>query len=158
MGAGARRPRPGSSGALAIPLAGFILGVAFSVGATRYPVGSLVSPGPGLFPLLSGLTMTLAGVVALAAEWRAPSLVLQPLGERFRRVPALVAALAAYAIVLKPVGFLAASAVLAAVVLVVLGRRRVWSVAAISVALSAGSYLTFRLLGVPLPAGALGFG
>jgi hypothetical protein len=70
----------------------------------------------------------------------------------------LVAVLVGYALVLKPAGFLAASTGLAALVLVILGRRRAWSVVAISGTLSVGGYLTFRLLGVPLPAGALGLG
>lgn len=102
--------------------------------------------------------MTGAAVVGLIAEWRAPSLVAEPLGERFRRVPALLASLAAFAILLKPLGFLLTATALSALVLVILGRRRAWSVMAISVGLSAGCYLTFRLLGVPLPAGALGLG
>lgn len=150
--------RPGSSRALALPLAGALLGVAYSIGATRYAVGSLVAPGPGLFPLLAGFTMTLASMVALIVEYRTSSGAAPRLGESFRRVPMLVAALVAYAIVLKPAGFLAASAVLTALVLVILGRRRAWPVAGIALALSAGCYLTFRLLGVPLPAGALGLG
>ncbi len=116
-----------------------------------------MSPGPGLFPLLAGFTMTLASLVAVITESRAPSVAVVELGESFRRVPALVAALVIYAIVLKPAGFLAASAALAALVLVILGRRRVSTVVAIAVALSAGTWLTFRLLGVPLPPGPLGF-
>ncbi len=148
------RPSP----ALALPLAGVLLGVACTVGAMRYAVGSLVAPGPGLFPLLAGLTMTLAGLIALVADCRVPSIARAGRGESFRRVPMLVAVLVGYALVLKPAGFLAASAALTALVLVILGRRRAWPVAGIALALSAGCYLTFRLLGVPLPAGALGLG
>ncbi len=143
---------------LALPLAGLVLGLAYSAGATRYSVGSLVAPGPGLFPLLAGLTLALAGLLALIVESRAPSVAAPRLGESFRRVPLLVAALVAYAVVLKPAGFLAASAALTALVLVILGRRAAWPVAGIAIALSAGCYLTFRLLGVPLPPGALGLG
>lgn len=150
--------RPSASRALALPLAGVILGVAYSIGAMRYAVGSLVSPGPGLFPLLAGLTMTLASLIALIAQSHVPAVAPAGLGESFRRVPMLVAVLVGYALVLKPAGFLAASTGLAALVLVILGRRRAWSVVAISGTLSVGGYLTFRLLGVPLPAGALGLG
>lgn len=152
------RPRPGVSRALALPLAGLLVGAVYTSGALRYPVGTPVTPGPGLFPLLAGLTMTLASLIALITEYRAPSVTPVGLGESFRRVPVLVAALVAYAIVLKPAGFLAASAALAALVLVVLGRRAASTVVAIAVVLSAGCYLTFRLLGVPLPQGALGLG
>lgn len=152
------RPRPGVSRALALPLAGLLVGAVYTSGALRYPVGTPVAPGPGLFPLAAGLTMTLASLIALIAEYRAPSVTPVGLGESFRRVPLLVAALVAYAIVLKPAGFLTASAALAALVLVILGRRAASTVVAIAVALSAGCYLTFRLLGVPLPPGALGLG
>lgn len=148
------RPSP----ALALPLAGVLLGVAYTAGAMRYTVGSLVTPGPGLFPLLAGLTMTLASLIALVAESRVPSIAPAGRGESFRRVPMLVAVLVGYALVLKPGGFLAASTALAALALVILGRRRPWPIAAIAIALGAGCYLTFRLLGVPLPSGALGLG
>jgi hypothetical protein len=158
MGAGATRPRAGSSRARALPLTGLLVGAAYTVGAFSYPVGTAVAPGPGLFPLVAGLTMTLASLIALIIESRAPSIAPLPLGESFHRVPMLVAALVAYVIALKPAGFLAASAALAALVLVILGRRRVRTVVVIAVVLSVGCYLTFRLLGVPLPVGALGLG
>jgi len=158
MGAGATRPRAGSSRARALPLAGLLVGAAYTAGAVAYPVGTVVAPGPGLFPLVAGFTTTLASLIALIAESRMPSMAPLPLGESFRRVPMLVAALVAYTIALKPAGFLAASAALAALVLVILGRRRVSPVVAIAIVLSVGCYLTFRLLGVPLPVGALGLG
>jgi putative tricarboxylic transport membrane protein len=150
--------RPAASRTLALPLAGVLLGLAYSTGALRYPVGSLVAPGPGLFPLLTGVTMTLAGVTALILACRGPSVTTPRLGESFGRVPLLLATLVAYALVLKPAGFLAASTTLTALLLVVLGRRQAWRVAALAVALSVGCYLAFRLLGVPLPRGALGLG
>lgn len=133
-----------------------MIGAGYSIAAFSYPVGTLVSPGPGLFPLIAGLTMTLAGLVATIAESRAPSIAALELGESFRRVPMLVAALVGYAIVLKPVGFLVASTTLVVLALVILGRRRAWTVVTIAVALSAGTWMTFRLLGVPLPQGLLG--
>lgn len=157
MGAGAGSGRRKRWRAAALPLAGALVGALYTLAAFSYPVGTPTAPGPGLFPLLAGLTMTLGGLVAVVAELRAPSVPVVELGESFRRVPALVAALVVYAVVLKPAGFLTASAALTALVLVVLGRRRAWTVAAIAVALSAGTWLTFRLLGVPLPPGPLGF-
>jgi putative tricarboxylic transport membrane protein len=158
VAAGASRPRPGPSRGLALPLAGLLVGAVYTAGTLWYPIGTPVAPGPGLFPLLAGLTMTVASAIALIAECRAPSIVLSEPGESFRRVPMLVAALLGYAIVLRPAGFLAASATLVALALVILGRRRASTVVAIAVALSAACYLTFRLLGVPLPLGALGLG
>jgi hypothetical protein len=158
MGAGATRRRAGSSRARALPLAGLLVGAAYTAGAFFYPVGTAVAPGPGLFPLVAGLTMTLASLIALIAESRVPSIALLELGESFRRVPMLVAALMVYTIALKPAGFLAAAAALVALVLVILGRRRVSTVVVIAVVLSVGCYLTFRLLGVPLPMGTLGLG
>lgn len=156
MSPGPSRPGSASSRAIALPLAGLVVGVAYTIGATRYPVGTLVAPGPGLFPLLAGLTMTIASAVALVTERRAASAVPEPVGPLFRRVPILVAVLAGYAILLKPLGFLVASTALVALVLVVLGRRPLSAAVATAIALSAGAYLTFRLLGVPLPPGLLG--
>ena len=136
---------------LVVPLLGLVVGVAYTAGATRYPAGTLVSPGPGLFPLLAGLTIALGAAIALITEARAPSTMPEPLAPARARVPILVVALTAYAIVLQGVGFLVASATLCAVVLVILGRRGPWGAIAIAVALSAGAWVTFRILGVPLP-------
>lgn len=139
-------------------MAGLMIGAVYTVAALSYPVGTPVAPGPGLFPVLAGSTMTLASLIALIAEYRAPSVAPMRLGASFRRVPALVATLGVYAIVLKPAGFLVASTALVALVLVILGRRHAPTVIATAIGLSAGCYLTFRLLGVPLPVGALGLG
>jgi hypothetical protein len=50
-------------------LAGLIfagLGLAFTVGATSYPIGSAARMGPGLFPLIvGGLLVVLGGVIAV---------------------------------------------------------------------------------------------
>src|SRR5262245_10903318 len=141
---------------MALPLAGLVIGAVYTLAALAYPVGTPVAPGPGLFPLLAGFTMTLASLIALITEHRAPSVAPMRFGASFWRVAALVAALGAYAIVLKPAGFLVASTALVALVLVILGRRHALTVIATAVSLGAGCYVTFRLLGVPLPAGALG--
>lgn len=148
--------RRGSRKVLVVPLLGLVGGVAYTAVAARYPVGTVVAAGPGLFPLLAGLAIILGSALALISEWRAPSTTPEPLGPASARVPILVAALVGYAIVLKAVGFLVASATLCALVLAVLGRRRALSVITIATALSVGAWVVFRILGMPLPPGVLG--
>lgn len=144
--------------ATALPLAGLVLGVAYTLATVGYPVGNLVAPGAGLFPLFAGLLIVASSVVGLIGEYRRPTAVSDPPGPAFWRVPALAISLIVYFMLLKPAGFLIAAAALSGLVLAVLGRRP-WSVVlAIALATSVASSLAFRLLGVPLPAGILSLG
>jgi len=42
-----------------------VIGVAFAVGAMRYPMGTSARPGPGYFPLLLGAVLAALGAVVL---------------------------------------------------------------------------------------------
>ena len=140
------------------PVAVLLFGLGYTAVALGLPLRSALGPGPGFVPLLIGLLIVVCAAWALLARATAigPDRPF-PLGEEARRVPILVALLAAYIVLLVPLGHLLAAMLLASGGLWVLGRRPWWAAVGIGVALSAGSWVLFDLaLGMPLPAGPLG--
>ena len=149
-------PRRFSSAILA-PLVVFVGGLVYTAGALRYQVGTPATPGPGLFPVSVGVLLLVASGFSLLAEYARPSPPPEALGPDWWRVPAICAAIWAFAALLKPAGYLTASAVLCGALVAILGRRPWWGVVGIGLATAAVSYYFFSLLGVPLPAGPLPF-
>ena len=136
-------------------LAGLAIGLSYTFGATSYSLGTPGSPGPGLFPFFVGILIVLSSVIHLVSELLQPSAPPVAPGARFWRVPATALAIFAYAVLLKPAGFVIAAAVLCAGLLGILGRRRWWVTAALALCFSLAAYHLFQLLGVPLPSGPL---
>jgi hypothetical protein len=139
------------------PLVVFVGGLAYTIGALTYQVGTVASPGPGLFPVLVGVLLLVASGVSLAAECVRPSPPPEALGPDWWRVPAVCAAIWAFAALLKPAGYLIASTALCGSLVFILGRRPWWLAAGIGLASAAASYYFFGGLGVPLPTGPLPF-
>ena len=154
-GDGARAAARGLPLAAAPALTGVVIGVLYTLGATSYKVGTLSSPGPGLFPLIVGIVIMMTSAVYLVTECLRPSAPPEGRGHAFRRVPTIGLGILAYIVLLKPAGFCIAATVLCGVLLWILGRRPWWLVFAIALAASAACYYLFNLLGVPLPAGLL---
>jgi putative tricarboxylic transport membrane protein len=126
--------------------------------AGQLPFGAARNPGPGFVPWWTGavLGVLAAGLLGQALVARAPAGAAGAAGGG-RRVAGLVAALAAYVLLLEPVGYPAATFLLALLMLRT-GEPRRWPVAIGVAALAAvGSYLCFAVwLKVPLPPGPLG--
>jgi putative tricarboxylic transport membrane protein len=113
--------------------------------------------GPKLFPWLVAAGLLLVGV-ALLHEARAGTLA-QPPGFELDLPPTLVvtAGLVLQMVLMRPAGFVIATAVLFVVVAYALGSRRLVLNAAVGLVLCAGIYVAFtRGLGLVLPTGALG--
>ena len=115
-------------------------------------------PGPGFFPLWYGIAMAaLSGVLVVSSVWRERStggVEWKKIGRALAVWFALVVSIAA----LKPLGFAASLAALTFFVAAVMYRRPPALAAALAVANAAAFYVLFALaLGVPLPAGVLGF-
>jgi hypothetical protein len=135
----------------------FVGGLAYTVGALHYQVGTLAAPKSGLFPVGVGVLLLAASGHSLMAEYARPSSPPEALGPDWWRVPAICAALWAFALLLKPAGYPIASAVLCGLLLFILGRRPWWIAVCIGVATAVVSYYFFSSLGVPLPPGPLPF-
>jgi putative tricarboxylic transport membrane protein len=113
--------------------------------------------GPKLFPWLVAAGLLLVGV-ALLYEARAGP-VAQPVGFELDLPPALAvtAGLVLQMVLMKPAGFVIASAVLFVAVAYAFGSRRLARNAAVGLALCTATYVAFtRGLGLVLPAGVLG--
>jgi putative tricarboxylic transport membrane protein len=113
--------------------------------------------GPKLFPWLVAVGLLLVGG-ALLYEARAGPLA-QPAGFELDLPPALTvtAGLVLQMVLMKPAGFVIASAVLFVAVAYAFGSRRIALNAAVGLVLCAATYVAFtRGLGLVLPAGVLG--
>jgi putative tricarboxylic transport membrane protein len=122
--------------------------------ARRMPLGTLALPGPGFLPIVAA---ALLGVLALAllvdALVRADRDGPRAAGAPGRTPLVVMAALVLYAVVLERVGYLAATAPLLAVLLLL--HRQRWPLAvALSAIATLGSWWLFAAwLEVPLPRG-----
>jgi len=126
--------------------------------ASRLRFGSLARPGPGFFPVVLAAAFSLVCAVLLVGPVRARDADAAPLPRLgWPKVVATMAALFIYALVLEPVGFVAATFVLLLFFFRALERQR-WLVAlGSSLATALLTYLVFRVwLNVQLPAGPWG--
>jgi putative tricarboxylic transport membrane protein len=159
--AGARR----SASAVALALAIMALGafVIFDT-ATDLTGPGYAQVGPGVFPVIVGAALLLAGagllVQSLRGYWRvswierdaSASTSSMPL----RNVLLIAAALTLNVVLFASLGFIAASAVLFACVSLAFGSRRFIVDAALGIAFAATIYVIFVYgLGLYLPAGEL---
>jgi hypothetical protein len=141
-----------------------VLAVAYLVANRAYPLDTLATPGPGVFPLAAGLLLLglAAGQAAVALRARsAPAAPALPSAAPARQRPAvqawaLMAALAGYAAAAGTVGFLTASFALVVVASRLLGAAGWLRPAALALGVTLAAYALFvAWLGVPLPAGLL---
>ena len=134
-----------------------LLGLAALYKASDLSFGSLRQPDSGFYPTLICIALIVLGVVSLLNREPAgePEAAPEPSGTL--RVWVVVAALAVYALVLKPVGFLICTSALLVLLLKGMGGVS-WRGSALSAVLaSVACYVLFTRLGVALPAGILGF-
>ena len=131
--------------------------------ARRLRFGAVTAPGPGLFPLVLAAGFTLVCLILLVAALRAPAdtAAAEPggAGEGGTRWKALatLGVMLAYAFVLEPLGFVAATCGLLCFFFRVLEGMR-WTVAvAASAFTSVVTYVVFKVwLYVRLPPGPWG--
>jgi len=126
-------------------------------------IGTLKDPGPGLFPLIAGIILSLFSVAILlsatfskAGERRKISELWS--GQNWMKTCYLIAALLVYSLMLELIGYLITTILLLIFMFKVLGGQN-WKLAgAISIIVSAISYLLFgRILLVQFPEGFWGF-
>jgi hypothetical protein len=136
----------GWSGGLA-----FLVGAAIvAVAAIQLDVGTLQNPGPGLAPLLFAVSLgLLSTALVLTARGGTPLVVDVP----WRRIAALLAVLAAWALAIETAGYLACT-FLAAVCFVLIGRRPWYAALVFAVgATLVVEFVFVRWLATPLPRG-----
>lgn len=133
------------------------LGLAALYEALSLPFGSVRQPDSGFYPTLVCVALIVFGGVALVDPGRASPHGEAPASGGHARVWLVAAALAAYAWAVTPLGFLPCTAALLLLLLRGIGRAS-WPVSvAAAVIGSTACYALFTRLGMPLPAGVLGF-
>jgi putative tricarboxylic transport membrane protein len=136
----------------------FLLGVGLYAiyKASALPFGSLREPDAGLFPVSIAVLLTLLAASSLATRRYAGDAVpAEHAG--IVRLLVLIASIVAYAWLLPRIGFLLCTIALLVIMLRVLGRVGWWGTGISALVGSVGCYLLFTRLGLPLPAGWIGF-
>lgn len=136
-------------------LAVVVLGLAGLYVASSLAFGTVSAPGSGFFPTLVCILIVIFGGIALADGRPAGPEESDKGGQA--RVWVVVVGLAVYIWALKPVGFPIATAVLLVMLLRGIGNVRGAVSAPAAIVGAAACYWGFTRLGVPLPAGVLGF-
>jgi putative tricarboxylic transport membrane protein len=116
--------------------------------------------GPGVFPLIVGAALLLAGLglllESLRGQWRVAWVERDASAAPLRNVLLVAAALTLNVLLFAPLGFIVASAVLFTCVSAAFGSRRFVLDAAIGIGFAAAIYVIFvHGLGLQLPAGDL---
>jgi putative tricarboxylic transport membrane protein len=141
----------------------FVFGAATVALALQLPLGTLRMPGTGFFPLVLGLLLVALaaaqGVRLFLAKAPAPAAAAPapPPDGATRRVALFIGVIALATLLLQPAGYVVATLVLMVGLLRALGVA--WGACALIAASSAvASHFVFvRWLGIPMPAGPLGF-
>ena len=142
---------------LAVLAAGLALGAYSLISFRRSAVQTAWILSPWLFPMLLAVFAALLGAALLGgcretAERRDEQRAGKPDGRRARRVFITALMAAAYCALLPLIRFLPATALFLAAMMLFLGERRWWVIAAVAVAAPLVLYALFALgLGVRLP-------
>jgi hypothetical protein len=133
------------------------LGLFFALyGTAEYPIGELRRMGPGFFPVALGYVLVGLGVLLVLPALRPTTDRLDPFA--WRVFVAVMAAIAAFALVLPRLGMVPATIVLTVVSAFAEFRVYPFRIAVLAVALSFVAVLIFTWgLGVPVPAFRWGF-
>jgi tripartite tricarboxylate transporter TctB family protein len=146
---------PGRGAYPAIALIG--LGLAALYAASSLPFGTARQPDSAFFPVLVSAALVLFAVLALASGGQSAAGEGESEPAEHARVWSVIVALAAYAGLIKSAGFIICTTLLVLLLLRGIGRVS-WTAALAGAVLgSAGCYALFTRLGMPLPAGILGF-
>jgi putative tricarboxylic transport membrane protein len=139
----------------------FAVGVAICLGAVRYGLGSFAQPDSGLVPFLAGagicLFCTIGFLQATSRKIRGEGWVPPFRGIFWKKVLAVVVALGAYVLLLKPLGFLLCTTLFVGFLLRAIEPQRWPIVLSVAVITALACYGVFEVwLQAQLPKGFLG--
>ncbi len=139
-----------------------VLGVVIAVSSLRMNVGSFRDPGSGLFPLITGILMSVvAGGIFIKSCLQSLSATRHPLGKDKRqwhnKSVATVVIMLLYAITIEWLGFLTVTLLILFVLFKTIGELSARASLGGAVLAAAVAYLVFKVwLNVQLPVGPLG--
>lgn len=139
-----------------------IFAAAVMEGGRRMPASLTFGPGAGFLPFWLGVVMAVLAILLYVNATREPAEAKSrsPFPDRraILAIMATVASLAAYNLIIEPVGFLVSTALLSAFLLGVVEREPWYTTASVAAANAVVLYIIFeKLLGVSLPKNVLGF-
>lgn len=135
-----------------------IIGLMGLLSALRLPPGTLSAPGPGLFPISLGFLLAVLSLALLLRSRRESSAGGSlGLGERGSKVLLALGGLVAYFSLLERLGYLLCGLLILSFLLRVVEQCAWKTTLAVAVITTAGSYILFTYLGIPLPLGILTF-
>jgi putative tricarboxylic transport membrane protein len=139
----------------------FLVGIAVCLGSLQYRLGTPASPGTGFMPFLTGAAICLfSGIGLIQAtlrKMRGEGWTPLLRGVAWKNALVILISLLAYALLLKPLGFVITTAVFIAFLLRVISPQRWFVVIAGSILTAFASYLIFDVwLMAQLPKGPLG--
>lgn len=139
-----------------------VLGVVIAASAVRINVGTFREPGSGLFPLITGILMSvIAGGIFVNSCLQSLSATRHPLGKDKRlwhnKSVATVVIMLLYAVAIEWLGFLTVTLVILFVLFKMVGELSARASLGGAVLAAAAAYLVFKVwLNVQLPVGPLG--
>ena len=138
------------------------MGTIIAISSVRYDLGTLDSPGTGFLPFLAGLAISFFSIIGLVHGTlkQRSGIVWKPMmrGLIWKKSLIVLLALLAYALLLKPLGFLLCTALFVGFLLVAVQPQRWYVVISGAIGTAIGTYGIFEVwLKAQLPKGPLGF-
>ena len=132
-------------------------GIGIMIGGIQYKVGTFLDPLPGFFPFIWGFFIIVLSSTTLVRGWLGLGKRIESFGEVWR--PAiLMGGMMVYVMILDPLGFILATALVAPFILLVMKVKSWKALILCSFLSSIGSYVLFSYgLHLELPKGILEF-
>jgi len=143
---------------IALALLGF--SVLYLVSSFRLEIGNPRNPGPGFFPIVTGVLLTLCtGIYVMRIirkRTRGEKSVPPAAGKNYRALAAIIGSGIFYPLILGTLKFLVSTFVVTFIMLYMMNPRRLFSSILLALAMAIASFMIFsRLLGVGLPMGPI---
>jgi putative tricarboxylic transport membrane protein len=140
----------------------FFFAAVVLIQSVRMGVGTLMNPGMGFMACSASGILALLSILLLVQSSvrsrKAEELVRPFAGLLYGRVIGFVIALLAYIFLLPSLGYLVATFLLLACLLMIVGKRKWWLLVTFPALSSIASYYVFaKLFHCPFPSGMLGF-
>jgi putative tricarboxylic transport membrane protein len=140
----------------------FVLGAVIAVASITFDLGTLDAPGTGFLPFLAGLTISFFSIIGLVDGTlrRRSGIGWKPMMRELRWKKSLIVLLSllAYALLLKPLGFLLCTTLFIGFLLAAVQPQSWYVVVSGAIGTAIGTYGIFEVwLKAQLPKGPFGF-